>query len=62
MKNTPNAVTRVGTMTAPSSPVQPSWRMTMKSGMMPSWVGMAMVAMTKIISLSRPLNRSFANA
>src|SRR5665647_458381 len=36
--------------------------MTMKSGMIPSWVGMAIVAMTKIMSLSRPWNRSFANA
>src|SRR5674536_131764 len=36
--------------------------MTMKSGMIPSWVGMAIVAMTKIMSLSRPRNRSFANA
>jgi len=36
MKKTPNAVTSVGMMTAPSVPVQPNCRMSMKSGMMPS--------------------------
>ncbi len=62
MKNTPNAVTSVGTMTAPRVPVQPSCRIRMNNGMMPSWVGIASVAMTKSMSPSRPLNRSFAKA
>ena len=60
--DTPNAVTRVGTITAPIVPVQPSSRMSMNSGMMPSWVGIAIVATTKTMRPSRPLNRSFANA
>lgn len=62
MKNTPKAVTSVGTMTAPIDPVQPSSRISMNSGMMPSCVGIAMVAITKIMSPSRPLKRSFAKA
>ena len=62
MKKTPNAVTSVGTMTAPSVPVQPSSFMTMKRGMMPSWVGIAMVATTKTMRPSRPRKRSLANA
>ncbi|CNL47994.1 Uncharacterised protein [Mycobacterium tuberculosis] len=62
MKNTPNAVTRVGTITAPIVPVQPSSRMSMNSGMIPSCVGIAMVAITKTMRPSRPRKRSFANA
>src|SRR5450759_3730885 len=62
MKNTPNAVTRVGMMMAPTVPVQPNCRMRMNSGMMPSWVGMAMVATTNTMRALLPLNRSLANA
>ena len=62
MKKTPKAVTRVGMITAPSVPVQPNCFITMKSGMMPSWVGTARVAITKTIRPSRPRKRSFANA
>ena len=62
MKKTPNAVTSVGMMTAPSVPVHPSCRMSMKRGMIPSCVGTARVAITNTISPSRPRNRSFANA
>ena len=62
MKKTPNAVTRVGTMTAPSVPVQPNSSISMNSGMMPSWVGIAMVAMTASIRPLRPRKRSFAKA
>jgi len=50
----------VGTTTAPISPVQPSSRISMNSGMMPSWVGMAMVAMTATSSPLRPRKRSLA--
>src|SRR5699024_449330 len=62
MKNTPNAVTRVGMMTAPKEPVQPNSFMSMNSGMMANWVGMARVAMTKTIKSSWPRKRSFAKA
>src|SRR3954452_10960067 len=62
MKNTPNAVTRVGTTTAPRCPVQPKVRISMKSGMMPSCVGTARVATTKTISPTCPRKRSLANA
>ena len=62
MKKTPNAVTSVGTMTAPSVPVQPNCFITMNRGMMPSCVGTASVATTKTISPSRPRNRSLAKA
>src|SRR5450759_2432287 len=62
MKNTPNAVTSVGMMMAPNVPVQPNCRMRMNSGMMPSWVGMAMVATTNTMSALLPRNRSLANA
>ncbi len=49
-----------GTMTAMSLPVQPSPDMTMNRGMMPSWVGTAMVPMTKARSPLRPGKRSLA--
>src|SRR5665647_1496025 len=62
MKNTPNAVTSVGMMMAPTVPVQPNCRMRMNSGMMPSWVGMAMVATTNTMSALLLRNRSLANA
>ena len=62
MKNTPNAVTRVGTITAPSVPVQPNCFITMKRGMMPSCVGTASVAITNTMSPSRPRKRSLAKA
>jgi hypothetical protein len=46
IQNTPSAVTMLGTITAGSVPVQPYSAMRMNSGMMPSWVGTAMVAIT----------------
>lgn len=49
-----------GTITAISFPDQPISDMTMNSGTMPSWVGIAMVAMTKTSSGPRPRKRSFA--
>jgi hypothetical protein len=49
-------------MTAISLPVQPSSDITMNSGTTPSWVGIAMVAITKTRRARRPRNRSFANA
>src|SRR4051812_39031755 len=61
IQNTPNAVTRPGTMTAWSWPIHPSCFMTRNSGTTPSWVGTAVVAMTNTRSGPRPLKRSFAN-
>ena len=43
-----------GTMTAWSLPTQPSSAITMNSGTMPSWVGTAIVPMTKASSAVRP--------
>ncbi len=60
IQKTPNAVTMPGTMTAMSLPVQPSSDIRMNSGTTPSWVGTAMVAMTKTSSARRPRNRSLA--
>src|SRR5689334_14677421 len=60
--NTPNPLTRNGTMTAWRVSVQPSFTMIMYSGMMPSWVGTIMVTMMISSSALRPLNFSFANA
>src|SRR5690606_3134127 len=62
IQKTPNAVTMAGTMTAVSSPVQPSRAMTMNSGTTPSWVGTAIVATTNTSSGPRPRKRSLANA
>ena len=62
MKNTPKAVTSPGMITAATEPVQPSFAITMNSGITPSWVGTARVATTKIINGSRPRKRSLAKA
>ena len=62
MKNTPNAVTSDGTITAQMLPVQPSLDIRMNSGTTPSWVGTAIVATTNTISAVRPRNRSLAKA
>ncbi len=63
MKKTPKAVTRPGTITAPSVPVQCRYfDIRMKRGMMPSWVGIAIVTMTPTRRPLRPRKRSFAKA
>ncbi len=62
IQKTPKALTALGTMTAQRLPIQPSWLMTMKSGTIPSWVGTAIVAMTKTSSPLRPRKRSLAKA
>ena len=62
MKNTPNAVTSVGTMIDHVVPVQPSFDIRMNSGTMPSCVGTAMVATTPASSADRPRKRSLAKA
>ena len=62
MKNTPNAVTRPGTMTACSCPAQPKSAIIMYSGMTPSSVGIAWVATTTSSSAVRPRKRSLAKA
>src|SRR5438094_1664463 len=62
IQNTPNAVTRPGTMTAPRVPVQPNFDMAMNSGTTLSCVGTHMVPMTKTSSPLRPRNLHFANA
>ena len=60
IQNTPNAVTRPGTMTAPSEPVQPSCDITMNNGTTPNWVGTAVVAMTKTNSFGGAQSRGWA--
>src|SRR5688500_5434216 len=62
IQNTPNAVTRFGTITASSSPAQPNSAIAMYSGMIPNWVGTASVATTNRNSTPRPRNRNLANA
>ena len=62
MKNTPNAVTIPGTISAHSDPTQPSLAITMNSGITPSCVGTARVATTNTSSGVRPRNASLAKA
>src|SRR5690606_13497362 len=62
IQHTPNALHRPGTMTATSSPVQPSLAITWNSGMTPSCTGTAIVAMTNTSSGPDPRNRSLAKA
>src|SRR3954464_8982089 len=62
IQKTPNALTALGRMTAHRLPIQPSLLITMKSGTIPSWVGTAIVAMTKTSRPFRPRNRSLAKA
>ena len=62
IQNTPKAVTMPGTITATSLPVHSSLDITMNSGTTPSWVGTAMVAMTKTSRARRPRKRSLAKA
>ncbi len=62
MKNTPNAVTRLGTITAWSSLAQPKSDIIMNSGMTPSSCGIAWVATTTTSSRPRPRKRSLAKA
>ncbi len=62
MKKTPNAVTSQGMITAQTLPVQPSLAIRMNSGTTPSWVGTAIVAMTKTSRALLPRKRSLANA
>ena len=47
MKNTPNAVTSVGRITACRCPARPSLAIIMYSGMMPICIGTIIVAMQK---------------
>ncbi len=60
--NTPKPVTRNGTMTACSFPVQPISAISMYSGMMPICTGTIMVASMTSSSAPRPRKRSLANA
>ena len=63
MKNTPKALTRAGAMTAGSVSVHSSSIISMKSGMMPSWVGTIMVATTTSSrNACAARNRSLAKA
>jgi len=62
IQNTPKAVTSPGTITAPRVPVQPKADIAMKSGTTLSWVGTAMVPITKTRSPFLPRKRSFAKA
>ena len=62
MKNTPNAVTSHGMITAQTDPAHPNFAISTNSGTTPSWVGTAIVATTKTSSGPRPRNRSFAKA
>src|SRR5947207_2058778 len=62
MKNTPNALTSAGTMTALRLSVQPILAISMYSGMIPSWVGTIIVITTATSSPLRPRNFSLANA
>jgi hypothetical protein len=62
MKNTPNAVTSPGTITAWICPAQPNSLIIMYSGMMPSSVGIACVPMMSSSNTLRPRNFSLANA
>ncbi|CAM5335498.1 hypothetical protein SHIRM173S_11997 [Streptomyces hirsutus] len=62
MKNTPNALTSDGKMTACSWSVQSSLATIMYSGMMLSCGGTIIVPITSSISAPRPLKRSLAKA
>src|SRR5690606_39339544 len=62
IQKTPNAVTMAGTITAVSSPVQPSRALTMNSGTTPSWQGTAIVSTTNTISGPSTWKRSTAHA
>src|SRR5579859_3951683 len=62
IQKTPKAVTRPGTITAPSVPVQPKADMAMNRGTTLSWVGTHIVPMTNTSSPLWPVKRPFANA
>ena len=62
MKKTPKAVTSHGMITDVMLPVQPNSDIRMNMGTTPSWVGTAMVAITKTSSGPRPRKRSLAKA
>src|SRR5215207_4343723 len=62
IQNTENALTSAGRITACSLAPQPSSATSMYSGMMPSWVGTIIVAITVTSSALRPRKCSLANA
>lgn len=62
MKNTPNALTRVGKITDSRLPLQPRSDIIMNSGTTLSCGGMVSVAMTPVIRAPRPRKRILAKA
>lgn len=62
MKNTPNALTRVGKITDSSFPPQPMSDIIMNSGTTLSCGGIVSVAMTAVIGPPRLLKPILANA
>ena len=58
----PNAPARLGTISAPSVSIRPSFLTMMNVGIMMTWNGIISVASTRMNATSRPKNLIRANA